>query len=235
MAHFKTGAFVVFLAAFSAQSVEAASISFAATTSVPLTAMEWTGRPVAFTKFDPNLGALTQVRLDFQGNVGATVLIINRLDFGYVITGHVLTAYEVRVFQEAPSSEFSVESAHFIADVGPVSGEAIPGNIEGEPWTAPHGGFLFSDPRELDAFTGLGQVDMAASASSILVIDSDSSNGAMGIEKSITSWGTLHGTVTYYYNPVPEPGSGTLFGVTWVGGVWFLGFLLRRKRLSRTA
>jgi hypothetical protein len=197
----------VFPTLWKTKAVQAASISFPATTSVPLTETDWSDQPISFPKFDPSLGTLTNVQLDFGGITSWTVQVqaTNPSEGGSVgFNGHIHTSFTINNLENT----VTISSLDF--DAGYIQGSAgalqtviyLNGTFDPESWAGPSGGIQYSDPSILIEFSGSGDLLMLASTFSHFDLSSSNPDWVQGYFDSKVS---LTGTITYNYNAVPEP------------------------------
>ena len=77
-----------------AASGKSATLSYTTSTPIPSTLTDWSGG-LAFQEFNPALGTLTQVALQFSSSLGTTILVTDLSGSGS--TGHVNTEVQVSV------------------------------------------------------------------------------------------------------------------------------------------
>jgi hypothetical protein len=184
---------------------QAAMVSFSATTSVPLTATDWTDQPISFPKFDPSLGELTKVQLDFSGSISSSKGIAHSLDTPIGIDGFTKSIFSIRgIGNTLIDRSFEIDTDYFHFDLAPLSGIITPETIDS--WGGPPQGVVFSDDPSLVLFSGTGDIHLRASASASLWTSAQNNQYDQYIQSYlIMAQESLTGSVTYYFNAVPEP------------------------------
>ena len=213
----------------------------ATTTPVPSTPTDWSGS-LSFPEFNPTLGTLTRVALQFSSSLATTWSITN--SGTSASTGYAFT--EVQVGLSAPGLPITVlpqldlTSPRFTFWRLP-AGQNVDSGLLTMSQTSPL--YDYTSANILSEFTGWGTVVLSATTLSVTTVGYSGGN-AKG--KQVTDAG-LTGTVEYDYDAAdvrpplapldpsdpsdppasPEPSTFTIFGC---GALVLLGYLLRRKR-----
>ncbi len=178
------------------ETVKAASISFPATTSVPLTQTDWIDQSVAFPKFDPSLGTLTKVQILFNGSFISTISLNNPFEEPISVDAHIHAEFAIQdVEEKLPLTSFDIDTNYVHADMPAHSGIILP-DISDE-WIGPSDVFEYFTSDLLEEFTGLSTIDFNAACSTSVVTNAPQNDSI--------PHASLGGTINYYYNVVPEP------------------------------
>jgi hypothetical protein len=78
------------------QASAALSVSYTTSPPVPITSTEWVDVPLSFQQFNPALGTLESVTLDFSSSMSTTLTVNNTASSGYS-SGHAATELWIMV------------------------------------------------------------------------------------------------------------------------------------------
>jgi hypothetical protein len=186
-------------------------------TPIPSTLTDWTGS-LAFAQFNPSLGTLDSVTLEFSSTLTTTLTINNTASSAS--SGSAKTELQVTV-QDAGLNlnvpELDMLSPAFNYVLGP-GGFTTSGLLTK---SANDGGNNYTAAGVLAEFTGLGSISLPAST----FTQTDLSNTGGNTSASQVTDASLTGTVEYFYTPTAVPEPSTL-GLLVLG----LGMLPFRRR-----
>jgi hypothetical protein len=168
-----------------------------------------------FNQFDPSMGTLNSVGLNFAGDITYSISFTPTTPdcspFICATTFVFSTGYNFN----APGFPITFpNSAPFFATVNWL-GHAT-GPILSPQNSGPLGfgsGSLFADPTFLSSYLGLGSVVVAGSISE----DSDFCDNAFAFKCNMSNSLNLTTALTYEFTPVPEPFTLSLFGLGFAG------------------
>ena len=196
---------------------------FPTSTPIPLTTADWVSN-LTFPQFDPSKGSLNSLRLTLPGEF-ATTVTVSCISPG-TVNGNSVVRVDYFIQDSGnnfPVSQFALLS--FFNDPPAVHytlnyGDSI--TITEDRFGAQTGGWTFSTPGLISAFTGTGNIDLTVDLKAHLLIDNHGADVSAGMVTSAA----LTGSVTYDYTPLPEPSSCLLASLGLIGlVVW-----RRRKR-----
>ena len=177
-----------------------------------------------FNQFDPSLGTLNSVALDFSGDITYFISFIPSTPDCSPFVCSTTFGFSTGYNFNAPGFPITFpNSAPFFATVnwlGHATGPVLAPQSNG-PLTF-GSGTLFADPNFLSSYLGLGSVAVAGSISE----DSDFCDNAHAFFCSFSNSLHLTTTLTYDFTPVPEPATMTLFAAGLIGA----GVMRRRLR-----
>jgi hypothetical protein len=211
---------VLFMLALSALVVPgvagASSISgpFTTTTPVPYTLTDWTSS-LSFPKFNSALGTLVEVDISLTGDMETTVTVTNSSPSSSSGTAQT----ELQMSVQDAGLNFSTPEIDFLS---PAYTYSLPGGgqvTSGLLTKTASNTADYTASAVLTEFNGPGTIVLPASTFTQTVL----SNTGGNTDASQVTEGDLTGTVTYLYNPVPEPATLSLLAL---GG---LAMLRRRK------
>lgn len=212
----------VILAAGTANSW-AQSVMYTTSTPISSQTTDWSS-PLAFQQFDPTLGTLNSVTLNYTSTLSTSVTILNNSDS--ISTGHDQTDVAITVedagINLGPDPQLDPISIKFDFSLDP--GQQVTSPTEGTLGDSGNSGNLvYTSQNILNEFTGNGSITLTAST----YTESDLTSSAGNTSASQTTQDGLTGTVTYNYTPAPIPEPSTF-------GLVAFGFAalpyLRRKR-----
>jgi len=204
------------LAAFATNASAATSGPFTIITPIPYTLTDWSGS-LLFPQFNPNLGVLNSVELDFTSSMRTTLTVQNAAASSS--SGTAWTEMQVSIQDtghnlSAPAIDSLSPSFHYNLDSGQ--------NVTSPLLTmADSSSDVYTLAAVLAEFTGFGNVSLNGSTFTVTVL----STTGLNTSASQTGDASLTGSVIYNYTPVPEPSVFALLGL----GLVVLP-ILRRKR-----
>jgi len=170
--------------------------TFTTTTPVPATLTDWSST-LSFAQFNPALGTLNSVTLDFSSTLNTTLTINNSGSLpsdGSAWTRLRVTVQDGGLNLTAP--EITLLSPEFVFSIG--AGQSTSSGLLTTTGTR---GDTYTLAAVLAEFTGTGNISLPASTKTRTVLDYEGGNSLA----SQVSFASLTGTVTYNYTPVPEP------------------------------
>ena len=194
------------------------------TTPIPSTLTDWAGH-LSFPKFNPALGTLTDVTLQFSSALASTWTVTNS-NSGSRTNGSVYIEMAVGVSDPAllitDQPQLDFDSPSHAYNLAP-SGSASFG-----PFTSSEtsGVYDYTAPGILSEFTGAGSIALSAQTLSTTWVSYHGGN----VHVDQVTDASATGYVTYTYDPpahVPEPSMFAIFGI---GAIGLVGYILRRKR-----
>jgi hypothetical protein len=190
----------------------------AATVFVPTLPTEWS-LSITFPRFDPALGFLTAVQLDLLGEVTTDITIVNgnplsglsgnaRTDVKYTVQDTGMNLVDPGLVVSSPTYFFNLTDAEGGMPSGN-SGPMTDSNSSSNTYT------LLAI---LTEFTGVVPIILSADTETVLVVGPP--GGSIQSEETVAS---LNGSVTYFYEPVPEPSTLVLAALGAIGalGCWW--------------
>ena len=199
-------------------SVHAATLGpITTTTPIPTTLTDFSSS-LSFPQFNPALGTLLSVELDFSSSLSTTLSITNNsgtASSGTAKTGLQLTVQDGGSNLTAPELDLlsPIYSYSLAAGQGANSGTLIKSGSSSDTYTL---------AAVLSEFTGVGAISLNASSFTQTLLANTGGNTAA----SQVTDADLTGTVTYTYLAVPEPSTCTLA----IAGL--MGLLALRGRRS---
>jgi len=196
-------------------------------TPIPLTLTDWT-HTLAFPKFNPALGTLTQIELNITGGLSTTITVTNNAasssngtaktelallvqDPSNLLFGNTIP-YVTPPFPTTPLLDIlSPAYAYNLAPGGFITSGTLTNTLSADNF--------YTASNILTAFTGSGNILLSAETLTGTVL---ANNGGNTIAGQVTT-ASATGTITYTYTPIPEPSALALMGI---GG---LAFWRRRK------
>jgi hypothetical protein len=177
---------------------------FSTTTPISPTLTDWNGT-LAFAKFNPSLGVLTKVQIDLAGSMSTVLTVTNSSQSGS--QGNARTEMQISVqdsggYLSVPQLDLISSSFTYNLSGGQslTSGTLSKSGSSSEQYTA---------PAILTEFTGSGNILLSASTfTQTLLANTGGNTSASQVTNS-----QLSGSVTYYYNPVPEPATISLLSI----------------------
>jgi hypothetical protein len=193
-----------------ASSVQADMISgpFTTSTPIPYTLTDWTGS-LSFPMFNSALGTLTEVDMTLNGAMQTTLTVTNNSPDSS--SGNAKT--EVQMSVQDAGLHFSPPQIDFNS---PAFGYSLAGGgnvTSGLLTSSSSNSAVYTLSAILAEFNGPGTIVLPASTFTQTLLANTGGNTAA----SQVTQADLTGTVTYHYNPVPEPSTFALFGVAALG------------------
>jgi hypothetical protein len=187
------------------------------TTPIAPTLTDWTGT-LEFPQFDPSLGTLISVELTISGAISTDITVTNSATTGSdgtVKTECLFTVQDSGNNLVAPQLDLlSPVFSYSLVPGGSISsGTLTKSGSDTQTYTS---------PVVLSEFTGLGSITLNASTFTQTLLANTGGNTAAG---QVTT-GSVTGTVTYNFTPVPEPSTLAMLGFFAVG---LVGCAMRRK------
>jgi hypothetical protein len=178
-------------------SVHAATSGpFTTSTPIPLTLTDWSGT-LLFPQFNPSLGTLISVQLDFSSTLTTTLTVSN--GSGSASSGTAKTELQVTV-QDAGSHltapELDLNSPAYSYSLA--GGDSTTSGLLSKNGSSSD---LYSLAAVLTEFTGAGNISLNGSTFTQTLLANTGGN----TDASQISDGSLTGTVTSNYTAVPEP------------------------------
>lgn len=184
------------------------------TTPIPSTATDWT-LSLAFPQFNPALGILQSVQLDLSGAFTTTITVTND-----ALTSSSGTAKtEVQFTVQDGGSNLIAPSLDLLSPVFNYSLLAGGSTSSGPLAQTGLASNTYTIPAVLAEFTGAGSFVLPATTFTQTLLANTGGNTSAS---QVTS-ASLTGSVTYTYNPIPEPGTLALVGCG------LLGLAIRRR------
>jgi len=203
-------------------SASADTISYSA--SLPLAETDWASS-VSITKFDPALGTLNSIEIEFQAHMEGTIKFEHRGGTPATVT----TSLSAELLLQRPDlTNLVVDGGLTVTTVDSVSG--FDGTVDfGGTSGKTHGPLsanlsnttLTSSAADLALFTGTGDIVLPVLASA-----ASAATGSGNMVIDFTDLASAGVKVTYDYAPVPEPS--TLVGLLGMGLVG-LALVWRRR------
>ena len=204
------------VAASTSLSVHAATLGPITTTTPILTTLtDWTGT-LSFPQFNPALGTLLSVQLDFSSTLTTTLTITN--NSGSASSGTAKTELQVTV--QDGGSNLTAPELDLLSPIYSYSLAAGQGSTSGLLSKSGSSSDLYTLGAVLTEFTGVGNISLNASTFTQTLLANTGGNTAA----NQVSNGDLTGTVTYNYTAVPEPSTYALA----IAGL--MGLLAVRRR-----
>lgn len=180
-----------------------------------------------FNQFDPSLGTLNSVALNFVGDITYFISFNPTMPDCSPLVCSATFGFSTGYNFNAPGFPITFpNSAPFFATVnwsGVETGPVMDPQSSGP--RSIGSGTLFADPNFLSSYLGLGTVFVAGSISE----DSDFCNNAFAFTCSMSNSLQLTTALTYDFTPVPEPLTLSLFGAGIAGAI------AARRRQNRLA
>jgi hypothetical protein len=191
--------------------------------SIPLTETDWSDF-LTFDQFDPSLGVLNSVELELTGPFEGSMRLENE-SYGRVFFSMSL-AWGLELFRPDQSLLITVEAAKLEEGLlDPYDGQTDFSGSSGVTFDVaaePTDSALFTDPGDLELFTGSGTIDLPIAAVGEFTVEV--TGGGEGPQSYVAEYDALAGAeVTLTYDYIPEPGSLVLLSI---GGL----AILSRKR-----
>ena len=195
------------LAGVATNSSALTSGPFTTSTPIPFTLTDWTGT-LLFPQFNPGLGTLTSVQLDFNASLRTTLTVQNNAGSGS--SGTAKTELQVTV-QDAGNNliapEIDLLSPIFAYSLGAGQGATSPlltkSGSSSDLYDSAYGALWSAISAE---FTGVGNISLNGSTFTQTLLANTGGNTAA----SQVSDASLTGTVTYTYDAVAAPEPSTL-------------------------
>jgi hypothetical protein len=193
---------------------------FTTTTPISYTLTDWTGS-LSFAKFDSSLGALTEVDMTINGAMRTVLTVTNNSPQGSSGTAKT----ELQMSVQDPGANFTPPqldffSPNFVFNLGP-NGSVTSGTLTKTASDTQ----VYTTAAILSEFNGPGTIVCPASTFTQTWI---AYNGGNADAVQVTD-GSLTGTVTYHYNPVPEPGT---LGLLLAGAACLVAFGWQKRRAA---
>lgn len=203
-----------------AASVQAATVSHGPY-SIALSSTNWTDS-ISVPQFDPGLGTLTQIDFSLSGHVEGSAKF-ESLDASPATVDMALKATITLQRPDLSSLVTVIPVANTSDNVAAFDGTMDFGGVSGKTYTGLSGDdvLAFSSPpplADLALFTGLGSINLPVSATGTSI-----GSGAGNLITQFLTSASAEASVTYHYDPVPEPASLALLAA---GGL----MALRRRR-----
>ena len=181
---------------------------FTTSTPIPYTLTDWHGS-LSFPMFDSALGTLTEVDMTLTGDMQTTLTVTNSSpdpSSGNANTEVQMSVQDAGLNFSPPQIDFySPAFGYSLAGGGSVSSGLLTKTGSGSE--------VYTLSAILAEFNGPGTIALPASTFTQTVLSNTGGNTAA----SQVTQADLTGTVTYHYNPVPEPSTLALFGVAALG------------------
>ena len=187
------------------------------TTPITTTLTDWSSS-LSFPQFNPALGTLLSVQLDFSSTLTTTLTITN--NSGSASSGTAKTELQVTIQDGGPN--LIAPELDLLSPIYSYSLAAGQGTTSGLLSNNGSSGHLYTLAAVLTEFTGVGNISLNASTFTQTLLANTGGNTAA----NQVSDGDLTGTVTYNYTAVPEPSTYALA----IAGL--MGLLALRGRRS---